>query len=480
MGEPLIERPRTDVAVIGAGISGLALAYHLVGKGLNVLVIERDERVGGAIRSTRANGFLMEHGPNALLESTPLLPRLFSDLRIESFRLYASSEARHRYIVRNGVLRPLPSSPTGLAASKLFSARAKARLLGEPFARPAPQGAEETLAAFVERRLGREFLDYGIDPFVAGVYAGVPEELSARSAFPWLYSLEQDHGSILKGAILSAFQRRRGGTSPLRRPRLFSFRDGLQTLIDALEERLGDAIHAGGNLKSVHPEAGGYLLKLHSGNTTKQLHTRSLAFTIPAHAYANLEFPFDFSIGNALEQVHYPPVAVVFCGYKNHPGGRPLDGFGFLVPQCEQRQILGTIWNSSLFPGRAPEGGAALTTFVGGVRQPENATLPDGHLIDMVRKELKDLLGILAAPDEVQVVRWPRAIPQYRPGYQQFTASLDAFEARHPRLYFGGNFRGGISVPNCIEHARSLGERIAGDLGKPPCPATGSHTGLPS
>ena len=480
MGDPGLGCRRTDVAVIGAGISGLALAYYLAGKGLNVRVIERGERVGGAIRTTRANGFLIEHGPSALLESSPLLHRLFTDLRIESSRLFASSEARFRYIVRGGALHPLPTSLPGLVSSKLFSARAKARLLREPFARPAPKDAEETLAAFVERRLGREFLDYGVNPFVAGVYAGVPEELSARSAFPWLYSLEQKHGSILKGAILAAFQRRRRGAASMRRARLFSFREGLQTLIDALEKRLGDAIHTGANLKSVQPMDGGYLLDLHSGNAAMQLHTRSLAFTIPAHAYAHLEFPFDFPIGSALEQVHYPPVAVVFCGYKNHPGGRPLDGFGFLVPQCEQRQILGTIWNSTLFPGRAPEGGAALTTFVGGVRQPENATLPDGRLIDMVRKELEFLLGIQASPDEVQVVRWSRAIPQYRPGYQQFTASLDAFEARHPRLYFGGNFRGGISVPNCIEHSRALGDRIAADLGKPPRPATGPHSGNPS
>ena len=477
MGDAMPERRGTDVAVIGAGISGLALAYYLVGKGLNVRVIERGERVGGAIRTTRANGFLIEHGPSALLESTPLLHRLFTDLRIESFRLYASSEARYRYIVRGGALHPLPTSPPGLVASKLFSARAKARLLSEPFAKPAPKGAEETLAAFVERRLGREFLDYGVNPFAAGVYAGVPEELSASSAFPWLYSLEQKHGSILKGAILAAFQRRRRGKTSMRRARLFSFREGLQTLIDALEERLGGAIHAGANLKSVHPTDGGYLLDLKSGNAAMQLDTRSIAFTIPAHAYAKMEFPFDFPIGSALEQIHYPPVAVVFCGYKKHPGGRPLDGFGFLVPQCEQRQILGTIWNSTLFPGRAPEGGAALTTFVGGVRQPENATLPDGLLIDVVRKELEYLLGIQASPDEVQVVRWPRAIPQYRRGYKQFVTSLEAFEAKHPRLYFGGNFRGGISVPDCIEHSRALGDRIAGDLGNPPCAATGSHSG---
>ena len=464
----MLEQRKTDVAVIGAGISGLALAYFLVGKGLKVRVIEREDSVGGTIRTTRANGFLIEHGPNALLDTTPLLHQLFTDLRVESSKLYASAEAKHRYIVRNGALHPLPMSPPALVASKLFSGRAKFRLLKEPFISPAaPQDTEETLAAFVERRLGREFLDYGINPFAAGVYAGVPEELSAISAFPRLYSLERNHGSILKGAVLAALQGRKRPTASRQRSRLFSFREGLQTITDALAEGLGDALHAATILKAVHLGAEGYVLDLHSKKAGMRLATRSLAFTIPAHAYANLGFAFDFPIGAALGQVHHPPVTIVFCGYKNHPGGRSLDGFGFLVPQCEQRRILGTIWNSTLFPDRAPAGGAALTTFVGGVRQPENATLPDGRLIDMVRDELKSLLGIQTSPDEVRVVRWARAIPQYQRGYQQFITSLEAFEAQHPRLYIGGNFRGGISVSDCIRQARTLCDRIAGDLGRP-------------
>ncbi len=464
----MLEQGKTDVAVIGAGISGLALAYFLAAKGLKVCVIERDKSVGGSIRTTLTNGFLIEHGPNALLDTTPLLHRLFTDLKVEASRVYTSPEARYRYIVRGGILHPLPLSPPALVASKLFSARAKFRLLKEPFISPAPKDAEETLAEFVQRRLGREFLDYAINPFVAGVYAGTPEELSARSAFPRLYALEQNYGSILKGAIQAAFHGRRRSTTSRQKARLFSFPEGLQTIVDALAEKLGNALHLGTTLKAVHPGPEGYVLNLISKKTSIQLAARSLALTIPAHAYSILDFTFDFRIGAALEQVYYPPVAVVFCGYKNHPGGRPLDGFGFLVPQCEQRQILGTIWNSTLFQGRAPAGGAALTTFVGGVRQPEKATLPDGLLVDMVEGELKSLLGIQAVPDEVKVVRWSRAIPQYKPGFQQFTASLEAFEAQHPRLYLGGNFRGGISVPDCIEQAWTLGERIAGDLGKLP------------
>jgi len=465
------ENAATDVAVVGAGITGLTTAHFLAARGLKVQILEAQDRPGGAVRTTRHGEFQVEHGPNSLLDTYPLLHELFADLGIEDELVYASDEAKNRYVVRDGQLHPLPLSPPALIRSKLFSRGAKLRLLAEPFIGRAPADAEETLAQFVERRLGREFLDYAIDAFVAGVYAGVPDQLSVRDGFPKLYALEEKHGSLIKGAVLGARERRKSGRTAKQSARMFSFRKGLQAVVDALAQKRGDALHLGTRLVAVHRRNGGYTLDLASGERRRQLNARAALLTVPVHAYEDLEFGFDLTPAlQALRQIYYPPVTMVFFGYEQNPGGRPLDGFGFLIPTVEQRQILGTIWSSTLFPGRAPEGGVALTTFVGGVRQPDNALWDDERLVDAVAADLRDLMGIQSRPDEIFIRRWERAIPQYQPGHRQRIAALEECEARFPGLYLAGNFRGGISVADCIEQSRLLSERIAAELG----PGSGS------
>ena len=450
-----------SVAIVGAGISGLATAHFLAARGLDPCLIELDNRPGGTIRTTRTNGFLIEHGPNSVLDTTPLLHQLVADLGIDGEVMYASDSARNRYVVRDGMLHPLPMSPPALITSRLFSTRAKLRLLWEPFIRRSAADAEESLSEFTQRRLGREFLDYAIDAFVAGVYAGVPEDLSVRSAFPRLYALEQRYGSLIKGALLGARERRKREGASKQSARLFSMKDGLQTLVDALADRLGSSLHTGTAIGAVRRHAGGFELDLEGPDRAWRLRARSLIFAVPAHAYEGLKFEFDFPLREVLGELYYPPVALVFFGYRKDPGGRPLDGFGFLAPRLEQRHILGTIWSSTLFPGRAPAGGAALTTFVGGSRQPEKANWSDERLVEIVQHDLRELMGIQGRPDEVFIRRWPRAIPQYQAGHQQRVDALAAFEEEVPGLHISGNFRGGISVGDCIEQASALSERVA-------------------
>ena len=455
-------RITSDVAVVGAGISGLATAHFLASKGLNCLLIEKGDRAGGNIRTTRTGGFLVEHGPNSMQSTTPLLDQLCAELGLEEAIVYPGANGKNRYIVRDHTLHALPTSPAALIKSKLFSGRAKLRLLKEPFVPPAPAEAEENLAAFTRRRLGEEFLDYAIDPFVAGVYAGLPEELSVRSGFPRLHRLEQRYGSLIKGAILGARERRRA--HPGQNISLFSFAGGMQTLVDALATPRREALQTGTRVRAIRKRAGGFALELEAPTGHRQLLVRKVVLTIPAYAYEELEFDFDFEPGAILRQLYYPPVTLVFFGYRKAPGGHPLDGFGFLVPRLEKRQILGTVWNSSLFAGRTPQGGVALSTFVGGSRQPENAGWSDTHLSAAVHRDLRDLLDIREKPDEVLIQRWPRAIPQYRPGHQQFVDTLAACEKRHPGLYLAGNFRSGISVGDCIEQAHALSARVAAEL----------------
>ena len=457
-----------DTVVIGGGISGLTTAHFLRQSGRSVLVVEKADRVGGSIGTTPSNGFLIEHGPNSIQNTTPVLRQLCAGLQLESALQFPEQGANNRYVVRNGRLHRMPLTPPALMRSSLFSLRAKLAVLKEPFIRTAAPEEEETLAEFTSRRLGREFLDYAIDPFVSGVYAGRPEELSVKAGFPRLYRLEQRYGSLLKGAILSGRERRRqapdkeAGQSKQSAP-LFSFVGGMQTLVDRLTENLPQ-VWTGTTVRAIEAAASGYQVTVEDSHGPVRLTARILVLAVPAHAYDNLGLRLDLPIGDLL-QIPYPPVTSVFFGYQHDPGGRELDGFGFLVPRRENRRILGTIWNSALFPGRCPAGGAALTTFLGGRRQPHIAGWSNSDLTDVVGAELTELLGLKRPPDEVVIRRWPHAIPQYLRGHQSTLDGLLGCEQKHPGLYFTGNFRGGISVGDCIDRAHKLSERIRTECG---------------
>ena len=452
----------TDVAILGGGISGLATAQFLSQKGLRVCVLEKSQRIGGAIRTERRDNFLVEYGPNSTLDTTPLLHDLFTGVQVDGEVEYANSRSSNRYIVRDGRLNALPMSPLSFLRTPLFSTRAKLRLLKEPFIAPAGRDADESLAEFVERRLGREFLDYAINPFVAGVYAGSPEALSVRSAFPKLHQLEQDYGSLIKGTIKGANKRRQSSETAKAKARLLSFRNGLQTVIDALGKSLGEQIHTGVTVSEIteHPE--GIRVSAESGRGERlEITANALILAVPAHAYRDLPFSQLAPLRQALGHILYPPVAMVYFGYKERPSGNKLDGFGFLVPEKEKRQILGTIWSSTIFSNRAPVGGAALTTFVGGSRQPENALLTEGQIVDLVGKDLRQLMGIDERPDVVVVKQWNRAIPQYRIGHRYIVEKIEQFENNHPGTFITGNFRGGISVSDCIKQSHQVSGQVA-------------------
>ena len=450
----------TDITILGAGISGLAAAHFLSELGYSICVLEKNDRAGGAIRSERRDGFLIEYGPNSTLETTPLLQKLFSDLEILDNLEYANDRAKNRYIVRDGKLNALPMSPPAFIKTRLFSTAAKLRLLREPFIKPASPDSEECLADFVERRIGREFLDYAINPFVAGVYAGKPENLSVKSAFPKLYQLEQDYGSLIKGAILGAKKRRKRAETAKPEARLLSFKNGLQMVTDSLHQKYHDQVYLNAQIKNISQNTPGFEIDFESGGSRFQVHSRTILSTIPAHVYSTLPFSFDFPLSDVFSNIYYPPVAMVYFGYQQAPESIPLDGFGFLVPEKENRNILGTIWSSTIFSERAPQGGVALTTFVGGCRQPEIAQLPDDELIKTVQSDLKELMKIAQNPDLVVIQRWTKAIPQYEIGHQKIMSQIQDFENHTPGLFITGNFRNGISVGDCVKNAHEMSELV--------------------
>ena len=329
----------TRVAVVGGGISGLSVAWWLHRAGVPVTVLERAASPGGTMQSIADDGWLVETGPNSAVETTPLFGRMFSELGILQDRLYPDERASRRYILRDGILHPLPMTAGAFLGTPLWSAAGKFRLLREPFIGRGER--EETIAEFVERRLGREFLDYAINPFVAGVYAGNPEQLSVRSAFPKLYALEERYGGLVRGMIFGRRERKGRAERSKDRARLFSFTRGMQTFPDAIAGALGDRLVTGAEVRSCEssPRGSGFTLSI-GGPVDPLLTADAVVLSVPAAAAARLIQPFDPALAGLLEGVYYPPVAEVVLGYRSDRIARPLDGFGFLVPAKERRRIL--------------------------------------------------------------------------------------------------------------------------------------------
>jgi oxygen-dependent protoporphyrinogen oxidase len=389
---------------------------------------------------------------------------MFGILGITGDRLYANDASNNRYILRNGRLHTLPMSPSAFLKSRLWTVPGKLRLLKEPFVGRADR--EETIAEFVERRLGREFLDYAINPFVAGVYAGNPEQLSVRSAFPKLYALEEKYGGLILGMIGGARERKKRAEVARDRARMFSFARGMQQFPDAIAERLGMAVQCNCTVTGigVQPSEGGkglsFTVDYTLGGRISRLEASDVVLAVPAHVAADLLQPHAQDLARALRGMYYPPVAEVYLGYRNGQCGRALDGFGFLIPAIEKRSILGTIWSSALFPGRAPEGHLALTTFVGGSRQPELLVRTEADIVAMVRAELASLMAVQGEPAYTRVIRWERAIPQYNLGHGKIMTMVDGLEASHPGLVVCANYRGGIAVGDCVKNGKAVAERI--------------------
>ncbi len=457
-----------DVVVVGAGLSGLTAAFRLARQGLRLQVVEPASRPGGVIGSVRRDGALYELGPNSGLDTTPLVNELLADAGIAGERIDASAEAAKRYILRDGQLSALPTSPPAFFGTRLFSWKAKLALLREPFVRPAPAGAEETVAAFVRRRLGSEFLDYAIEPFVAGIYAGDPEKLSVPAAFPRLFALEQGYGSLIRGQIAGSRERKRRAEKAKNAAVSFSFREGMQTLTDALARDL--PIDHGVRAAGLRREAGGtFVLECERGAERFELRSRSVLLATPAYEAARIVARLAPEAAAALQAIVYPPVATVASCYRRADVAHPLDGFGFLAPGKESPPVLGCLFSSAMFRGRADPETVLLTTFVGGVRSGPLALKPEQDLAADVTAALQGYLGAKQPLWQV-ATRWPQAIPQYTLGHLQRVAVVECAETAAPGLRFCANWRGGVSIADCIKSAHAAVEALQPFL-RPPAPA---------
>jgi oxygen-dependent protoporphyrinogen oxidase len=418
-------------------------------------LFEAEARFGGAVRSERIDDWLVEAGPNSLHLNSPEVAGVLGELSLESKTLIANPAATNRYIVRRGRLCPVPASSPSLLTSRLFSIPAKLRILTELLARPRRRTDDLSLAALVREHFGQEFVDYLLDPFISGIYAGDPEKLSACYAFPPLGELERTYGSFLRGHVTLARERRARGEPP---SQLISFAEGLQTLTDALALALpSHTVERRVKIDLLFPGPPWEITWERDGGVQTE-EADAVILALPAAALATLPVANQRPLA-ALAGIEHPPVASLFLGFRREDVTHPLDGFGLLAPARERRVLLGAIFSSSLFPERAPAGHIAITVLAGGARQPELARLAPDALLATVMPDLCELLGVHNPPVFTHHTFWPRAIPQYNLGYGRFLAAMTSTEKNHPGLFIGGHVRDGVALGACITSGLRLAER---------------------
>ncbi len=451
-----------DVLVIGAGLTGLAVATFLRSRGVEPLVVERSERLGGQIQTLERAGFVFETGPSTGIVSRPEVAELFDLLGQEGLMQTALPSSKRRLIYKRGAFRPLPSGAGSALRTSLFSWRDKLRILGEPW-RAAGADPDESVADLVVRRLGRSYLDYAVDPFVGGIYAGDPHQLVTRHALPKLYALEAQHGSFIRGAI--AKMRVPRNARELRATKeTFSTRGGLGSLIEALADYVGrERIISRASIETLHlPSAEGgdspEAIVATARGERLRIAPRYIVTTIGTMELAHLLAGAPEACLAPLRAMRYAPVVQVAVGYHKAPVA--FDAFGGLVPSLEDREVLGILNPSAGFEGRAPQGGMLLSVFLGGMRSPEVIERSDEAITQLVRARLEQMLGITQAPDLLYIARHKRAIPQYEASTTERLRAIEALERLYPHLVIGGSMHSGIGMADRIGQA-SL---IAGQL----------------
>ncbi len=449
-----------SVVIVGAGISGLTTAYWLNKDGFDVKILESKSDAGGAMETIREKGFLVDFGPNSGLETTPLIRKIVDEVGLSNEMIYANDSSNKRYILKNGELHALPTSLPAFIRTKLFSPKAKFRVMAEPFIGKSDDGYYQSIAQFVRRRLGQEFLDYAIDPFVSGVFAGDPHKLSVKSAFPKLYRLEEVYGGLVKGLIKGAKERKKRAEQSKQSAKMFSFINGMQTFPKAIASKLSDKIVYECKVQSIELRDNKWRLKYDKNGKIEEINSDYILSTIPVQNAAKVFSGLDNNFQQHSDNIYYPPVMVLYLGFNKKEIGKNLDGFGYLIPSKEKKSFLGAIWTSTIFPNRCDDDKAAFTLFIGGARSPYLFDIEKEKLLGKVLSEFKNIMQIKTDPVFIKERMWQRAIPQYNLGYIEHENYFDNFEKENPGIFISGNFRGGISVGDCVKNSEIVFNKI--------------------
>ena len=448
-----------DVIIIGAGLTGLTLAYYLRQNGKFPVIIEKSDRPGGVINTVSELGFTYETGPNTGVLGTPEIASLFDDISEECTLETANPKSKKRYILKDGKWRALPSGLISAIGTPLFSFRDKIGILGEPFRR-AGTDSDESIASMVVRRLGRSYLDYAVDPFISGIYAGDPQKLITRFALPKLYALEQNYGSFIKGAIKKSREPKSEAEKKATKE-VFSVKGGLGNLVSALVRSSGEEniIYGAASIR-VEPSGDSYWVKFSDKSGCDSfLRSPVIISTIGSYNLPDL-LPFitpeDLS---PLTELEYAAVVQVALGYKSWEG-HPLDAFGGLIPSKENRKLLGILFPSAIFPGRAPDGGALLSAFLGGVKRPDLIHMKDEEIESIVLEEVESTLFPHHRPDLLKIFRYSHAIPQYGISSGEKLDCILRIQEQYPGLILAGNIRDGIGMADRVKQARTIADLL--------------------
>ena len=438
-----------QTCILGSGICGLVSAWKRELAGNEVTILDSANRAGGIIESQEADGFLMDYGPNTLSLRLRKTEEMLRETGILEHAIDANPEANKRFIVRKGKLVALPHGLSSFLASPFLSCSGKLRLLLEPFLPKGKDRDTESVADFISRRLGKEALEYLANPLLAGIYAAKPETLCMRHTFPAIHDLEEKHRSLLLGKIFGS-----GKSDRLPESRLISFPLGMGELTDRMKAIIKGNFIFDHRVTKVAGENGKWRVFASdsTGSDWDDVFDEVIC-TLPAHQLGKVTWE---NVAQAekistLQEASHFPLSIVFLGFDEKDVTHSLDGFGFLVPEAENMNILGSLFSSTLFPGRAPPGKVLLTTFVGGERDPELALCDEEALCKKVTDQLSPLLGIRGEPVFHRVKTWREAIPLPDIGFDEREKAAETLQITNPGLSFSGSHITGPPLPNCLD-----------------------------
>lgn len=451
-----MKKANAEIVIVGAGLTGLTLAFYLNKAGKKVMLLEKNSRTGGVIETLHHKDFVFEAGPNTGVISNTALVHLFEDLGDEIEVQVPGDASKQRWIWKGNDWHALPSGLMSAVTTPLFSWKDKFRILGEPFRRPG-NFPNESVAGLVKRRLGKSFLNYAVDPFISGIYAGDPEQLVTRFALPKLYQLEQTYGSFIKGSVQKAKLPKSDVEKKVSRE-VFSVKGGLSSLIQVLTKQIPEKqILTDVENIVIHHKQDGYEVVYTQQGEEMCLQAVQVVTTVEANQLSKL-FPF-LQIPESIANLKYAPVVQAVVCYENWPG-KSLQAFGGLVPTIENKEILGILFPASLFEGRAPEKGAVLSVFMGGIKRQELIHYNDDEIRRIVLREIKSMMHTGQEPDHIEILRYPRAIPQYQADSEQRLAAIEEIQQKYAGLWLAGAIRDGIGMADRIQQASKLADEI--------------------
>jgi oxygen-dependent protoporphyrinogen oxidase len=451
-----VNTSNVDIAIIGGGISGLTALHYVRSRrpDLSVRLFEAEDRLGGTLGTDRVAGFSFDWGPNGFLDREPLTLKLCDELGLTPELERANENVSRRFILRGGRLREVPMSAGRFLRSDILSLWGKLRLLTEPL-RGISRDDDESIYAFVRRRIGPEAADYLVQPMVSGIFGGLADQLSLQSCFPIMREMEQKHGSLFKAMLAKAREAKRSGkraggpSGP--GGWLTSFHGGVDRLTERLGERYRENIQVGSPVNSLR-RAEPDMYRLDFGDHTVQT-ARAVIVAVPSYAAASILAPLSAPLAEVVSEIPYAPIAVVCTGFARQSVQHDLNGFGFVAPRVEGPRILGSIWTSSIFSDRAPADFVQFRTMIGGDGDSAVVQMSERELIDLTLKELSPILRLSGAPTVTRVYRWSRGIPQYKIGHHRCMSRMTEILQSYPGVQLIGNAYSGVGLNDCVKRA---------------------------